>query len=102
MELMWLLLIPIVCIVFSCVWGIFINLKMPKLNWDNEVDVVKQSASAAVGGLCAFLVVIVCAVPMFLVPVAYVNMVKGIVCVVLAGLTVMLYKKSIRTNLLAL
>ena len=102
MELMWLILVPIVGIVFSCVWGIFINLKMPKLNWDNEVDVVKQSASAAVGGLCAFLVVIVCAVPMFLVPVAYVNMVKGIVCVVLAGLTVMLYQKSIRTNLLAL
>lgn len=101
-ELLGLILIPLVCITFSCVWGIFINLKMPKFNWDNEVDVVKQSASAAVGGLCAFLVVIVCAIPMFLVPAVYVNIVKGIVCVVLAGVTVMLYQKSIRTNLLEL
>lgn len=101
-EWLWLVFIPAVCITFSCVWGIFINLKMPKFNWDNEVDVVKQSASAAVGGLCAFVVVCVCAVPMFLVPVAYVNVVKGMVCVVLAAATVVLYEKSIRTNLLEL
>ena len=101
-ELLWVILIPVVCIVFSCVFGIFMNLKMPKLNWDNEVDVVKQSASAAVGGLGAFVVVFVCAVPTLLVPVLYTNIVKGIVCVVLAGITVMLYQKSIRTNLLEL
>ena len=102
LELLWLVFIPLVCIVFSCVWGIFINLKMPKLNWDNEVDVVKQSASAAVGGLGAFVVVLVCAVLMFLVPVAYVDIVKGLVCIILAGATVVLYQRSIRTNLLEL
>ena len=101
-ELLWLVFIPIVCIVFSCVWGIFINLKMPVFNWDNEVTVVKQSASAAVGGLCAFVVVFVCAVPTFLVPSVYADVVKGIICLMLAGITVVLYQKSIRTNLLEL
>ena len=101
-ELMWLLVIPVVCVLFSCVWGLFINIKMPKFNWDNEVDVVKQSASAAVGGLGAFLVVLVCAVPVFLVPVAYADLTKGMVCVVLGGVTILLYQKCIRTSLMEL
>ena len=35
------------------------NLKLPVFDWDNEVFVVKQSASALVGGVVPFLVMLI-------------------------------------------
>lgn len=39
-----LCLISIVYTVFNALWGIVMNLKMPNMNWTNEVIVIKQSA----------------------------------------------------------
>ena len=102
LEFLWLILIPAVSIVFASVFGLFVNLKMPVFNWENEVTVVKQSASAALGGLGALLVMIVCMVPVIFVPAAYADLSKGFMCIVLVGVTVLLYQKGNRTNLLEL
>ena len=101
-ELFWLVLIPAICILFSCVFGLFVNLKLPVFNWENEVTIVKQSASAGLGGIGGFLVIIVCAVPVILVPASYKNLAKGLICILLAGITLVLYRKNNRTNLMDL
>ena len=98
-ELVWMLVIPVIMILFGCVFGITINLKMPVFDWENEVVIVKQSASAMIGGIGGFVIVLLCMVTVLLVPAQYAGLLKGIICVVVAGLTVFLYKKNNAVNL---
>ena len=99
MELVWLVLLSLILILFSQVVGLTANLKMPVFDWENEVSVVKQSASAALGGLGGFVVVLVCMVPVLLVPAEYNNFVKGALCIVFAVVTWILYNKNNKVNL---
>ena len=50
-ELLRLAKIPAVMILFSCVFGITVNLHFPVLEWEKEVRIVKQNASAMLGGM---------------------------------------------------
>lgn len=102
MELVWLVLIPLVMIVFANVFGLTINLKMPVFDWENEVVIVKQSASAALGGLGGFALILVSAVPVFLVPAAYTDWLKAAICIAFAGVTYLLYHKNNQVNLQSL
>ena len=99
MELVWLVLLSLILIVFSQVFGLTVNLKMPVFDWESEVSVVKQSASAALGGLGGFIIIIVCMVPVLLVPTEYSNWLKGALCIVFASVTWILYKKNNKVNL---
>lgn len=92
-ELVWLAVIPAAIMVFSCVYGITVNLALPVLNWETETSVVKQSAASLVGGFGGFLAALVCAVPVALLP-AYAGWVKGAVCVLLLAVTALLYRKN--------
>lgn len=93
LELVWLVVIPAVIMVFSCVYGITINLALPVLNWESETSVVKQSASALIGGFGGFLAALVCAAPAALLP-EYADLVKAAVCLLLLGITAVLYRKN--------
>lgn len=62
---LWLALIPGAYILFSTVAGITINLALPVMHWDNEVRVVKQSASTLVAMLTGLIVVMIPAVLVF-------------------------------------
>ena len=99
LELIWLIVIPVIILVCSAVFGLAANLKMPVFDWENEVTIVKQSASAFVGGIVGFLFVLICAVPVLLVPAAYAEWVKLAVCVLMVLVTGLLYQKNIRTDL---
>ena len=99
MELVWLVLLSLILILFSQVLGLTANLKMPVFDWENEVSVVKQSASAALGGLGGFVVVLVCMVPVLLVPAEYSNLLKGTLCIIFAVVTWILYNKNNKVNL---
>ncbi len=55
-------LIPLVLLAFCIVLGLACNLWFPKLNWDNETQVVKQSAAVLVSMLGGVIAVIVPAV----------------------------------------
>lgn len=99
MELVWLVLLPLILIVFSQVFGLTINLKMPVFDWENEVSIVKQSASAAIGGLGGFVVILVCMVPILFIPKEYSNFVKCVLCIVFAVVTRVLYQKNNKVNL---
>lgn len=98
-DLLWLLLLPIVFILFACVFGITVNLHLPVLQWDNEVAIVKQSASAMIGGLGGCLVIILCAAPVVFVTGLAEEIVKLVIAVIIIGITIVLYKKNAKTDL---
>ena len=98
-ELLWLLLIPAVFLLFSCVYGITVNLHFPVLNWENEVSVVKQSASCVLGGMGGFLLAIPCAAGAAAAPEEYVWLIKGGICLALLLTTGFLYRKNNRFDL---
>ena len=49
--IIYILLFSILTPLFSAIFGLFINLKYPKLKWNNETEVVKQSTSTMI---CTF------------------------------------------------
>lgn len=68
LDALFFILLPGAMILFSCVLGLFVNLRLPVLNWEDEVTVVKQSASAAFGGMGGSLLSILCAAVSVAVP----------------------------------
>lgn len=90
----WLVLIPAVIILFSSVYGITVNLHFPVLEWENEVRVVKQSASSMLGGLGGFVLSILCTAGVVLIPAGYLDIYRGGVCAVFLLATGFLYRSD--------
>lgn len=101
-EFLWLVLIPAAMILFSCVYGITINLHFPVLEWESEVSVVKQSASAVLGGMGGFVLAILCAIGTALIPSAYAGFLKAGICASILLATVLLYWKNNGYNICSL
>ncbi len=59
-ELPVLVLVPATIIVLTSVLGIAVNCRWPKMKWDNEVEVVKQSMASFVGGFAGVLIGMAC------------------------------------------
>ena len=98
-ELVWLIFLPIIYMLFTFVFGITVNLHMPVLHWENEVAVVKQSASAMIGGLGGCLIIILCAVPVVFVTGIVGEIVKAVTAIVILAITVLLYKNNAKVDL---
>ncbi len=90
-ELLGLLIIPAVICLFSAVFGITVNLWLPRLDWENEVTVVKQSASAIVGGIGGALTAVVCAMTVLLLPAKYGVAASVVMCGIMLVITTILY-----------
>ena len=101
-EFVWLLLVPFFSMLFSCVFGQTVNLKLPVFDWENEVSVVKQSASMFVGGLVPFLVMLVLTFGVMLIPAQFTNLTMILLCLVLGIATFMLYQKNSKVDLLSI
>ncbi|MDR2888558.1 MAG: hypothetical protein LBV33_01805 [Lachnospiraceae bacterium] len=54
-----LFVVPLICAGFSAIWGMYINIKLPRYDWENEITVVKQSAASLVGMLGGSAIVLV-------------------------------------------
>ncbi len=98
-ELVWMIILPMVLVLCALVTGLAVNLKFPKLNWDNEVDVVKQSAASMIGGLGGLVICIVAAVPLLVVPVRYYHFVALGESLVVIVLTIIMNRKNRKFNL---
>lgn len=98
-ELLWMLLVPAVLAVFSCVYGIAVNLHFPVLRWENEASVVKQSASSLLGGLGGSVFAVACIAGAVWFGGAYANLYHGGVCGVVVLVTVGLYRHNNRFGL---
>ncbi len=99
LDLVWMILSPAVLILFSCVWGLFINLKVPIFNWENETYVVKQSMSAAVGGICSALVGVILIFALLVVPSGASRLLKAGSMVALVTVTFVIYNKNNKVRL---
>ncbi|MCR5148344.1 MAG: hypothetical protein K6C35_05165 [Eubacterium sp.] len=92
MGRLWLVLIPLVSIPFAVLFGLIMNLRFPKLHWENEVEVVKQSASGALSFLGGFLIILPGLGAVFLQGFLR-NILNLAVFLVILGLTLLMYKK---------
>ncbi|MBR7021341.1 MAG: hypothetical protein IKI15_09835 [Lachnospiraceae bacterium] len=99
LQRLWLLLVPLVYIVFAIVFGLFLNLKFPKFKWENEAEVVKQSAAVALGILGVFAALLPTA-GLLVLPGGFTHPVSAAIVVIVAAVTVLLYKKIRSTDLL--
>lgn len=89
-----MVLVPAVYILFMSVLGIAINLRMPMFDWESEVVVVKQSGATFISMLVSLIII---AVPGILIAVLSnidSNIIIGIAIVVLALLTVIIYRDN--------
>ncbi len=98
-ERIWFVLVPAVSAVFSCMFGVFMNLKLPKMQWETEVEVVKQSASSMIGGLVGALVLIVFAFAAAVIPQKFILMFNACACVILGVVALVLYRGCIKKDL---
>ena len=99
LELVWLILIPALLCLCACVFGITANLLFPKLDWENETTVVKQSASAAIGGMSGVVASIPCMFAVLCVPERVVNGINGAICILLVLIAVALYRRNNKFDL---
>lgn len=99
MDAICVMILSLFLIVFSCVFGLWINLLFPKLDWENETVAVKQSAASFLGGIGGVLVAMIFVVPVILVPARFAVPVYVAEMVVLLLLTTGLYKKNNKVDL---
>lgn len=95
-DILWMILIPLVICLFACVAGLSANLLLPRFDWDNEVNIVKQSASAALGGFAGVLAAVVGGVAAGVMPE---HLSRGTFCLVILGVTAVLYCRNNRRDL---
>ena len=84
---------------FACVFGISMNLLFPVFNWESDVNIVKQSVSALVGGIGGSVLVLLSAVPVILLPQIPTDMIKLIILCVMLLLTAILYYGNTKVKL---
>lgn len=94
LQLVWMILLPITIAFCTLETGLFINLKFPKLAWNSDVEVVKQSASATIGGFAGIIIAILAAIPLLLVPINFYHPVACGELVMLVMVTILIHKKN--------
>ena len=99
MEAVWLLVLPVALMTFACVFGITVNLRLAVFDWENEVTIVKQSASAAVGGFGGCLLILLSALPVVFVTQVSAHLMRFAVLAAVLAATAFLYRRNARTNL---
>lgn len=54
-----LIAVPVIYACYTALMGVIVNLKLPKLEWTNEVQVVKQSAAVLVAMILGFISLVI-------------------------------------------
>ena len=98
-EGFWLAVIPVVILLFACIYGITINLHFPVMDWENEVSVVKQSASAILGGMGGAVLAVLGGAGACVVPGGCSGGYEAVLCVLILGVAWLLYRKNNRMDL---
>ena len=89
---LWLILAPAAMIVFSVTFGLFMNLKFPRFDWENAMEVVKQSAAAGLSMLALFAALLP-GIALMLIPGNYVDVTCLLSIVLISTAALGLYKK---------
>lgn len=99
-EAIWIFVIPACYLIFMAVVGITVNLAFPILNWENEVRVVKQSASTMVTMLIGMAGSLIPLAGVIVLPEDFWAIWNGIVVVLLFISTVVLYSRNNKKSLM--
>jgi len=98
LERLWLILIPLVTIVYSALLGLMLNIKFPKFKWESETEVVKQSAASGLSFLLIFPVLIMASGAM-VIPEEYRNLMNPAAFLLLTVISYVLYHKLCKVRL---
>lgn len=90
-EILWLILIPMVYLLFSMVMGLEINLFMPNMTWENETSVVKQSGAVFIAMLVGMASAMIPMMLVILVPAIPAYLVHLVVALILIVVTIVLF-----------
>ena len=99
LQCIWLIVTPIIYIIFYSVIGITMNIKFPVMNWENETAVVKQSIAVMLSMLINIVANIL---PIFLLIFAAninSNIIQTVSLTVIIFITILLYNRSIKFDL---
>lgn len=99
LQTLWLFVTPLVFTGFTCAWGIFINLKIPNFTWEAEVTVIKQSMAAMVGLLGTMIIGLLPIAVLLVFSNVNANLLTGIITLLFAVGTVLLYQKVCASKL---
>ncbi len=102
LELLWQLLIPGAIMLLCVVFGITANLWLHSFDWEREEQVVKQSASSALGGFAGLLLSLFLGLITFLVPSGYRDLSQALILVLLLGSALWLYRRNQAADLAVL
>lgn len=100
MEFIWILLLPMTAILFTCVFGQTVNLKLAVFDWENEAAIVKQSASSFVGGMVPFFVMIAATFGVMMIPAQAANIAMLTLCLAFGIAAFLLHRRNCKVNLL--
>jgi ABC-2 type transport system permease protein len=95
----WMIAMPMAIISCTLVMGLAINLKFPKLKWSSDVEVIKQSAAAFIGGFVGVLLALISMIPVLIVPMDYYNIAACGVCIILFIVTIVINSKNNKFDL---
>lgn len=99
MEVVWVFVIPLCYIVFMAVVGITVNLAFPVFNWENEVQVVKQSMATLITMVVGILSCIIPIILTIILGESMASIIKVFVVVILLGGTFVLHNKNGKKDL---
>lgn len=92
-DFLLILIVPILAQIFAAVFGLFLNILMPRFDWINEMLVIKQSGSVLIsvfGGMAAMIVL--CAPYFFVMATVPVQLYVAIAAAVLLIADIVLYR----------
>ena len=99
LKAFWMILVPFLLILFSCLFGLMFNLLFPKMDWENETVAVKQSIASFLGGIGGVVVTVLLALPLLLLPEAYYHWICLAESLLLIAANWFVYRKNIGTDL---
>ncbi len=98
-NLLFLILIPMILLIFTVVFGITADLRFGSFDWEKEETVVKQSTSAMIGGFAGMLTALIFGVIAAVLPMSMKIAGRALMCLGLAVVTLFLYRKNQQAEL---
>ena len=99
LDYVFIVLVPFVGVFFSAVFGLWMNLKYPYLNWTNEAEACKQSKSVGFMMLFSMLILAAYAIPCFALKGPFNTIYLFSFSLALIICTILMYKKICNTNI---
>lgn len=98
-EMVWLVVLPLIYLLFSSVAGLTVNMKNPMFNWESETVAVKQSKAVLLSMLVDLVAVGAPVALLILLPQKISNLILAATAVLLIAITCMLYTQNNKIEL---